>query len=111
MEAGGNAAQAEFTTAPSPPHEGPDVVRVTLTAKGTPIAGAVVTVTFFMPAMPAMGMAAKRTALTLSGQGSGRYEGQVTLESAGTWQVNILAQKDGRTIAARQTSVNAEGGM
>lgn len=109
--AGSNAAQVELTTAPSPLRQGSDIVRVTLTAKGTLVAGALVTVTFFMPAMPAMGMSAKRTTVRLSDHGSGHYEGQINLESAGTWQVSILAQKDGRTIAATQTSVNAEGGM
>jgi Cu(I)/Ag(I) efflux system membrane fusion protein/cobalt-zinc-cadmium efflux system membrane fusion protein len=84
---------------------------VTLTAKGTPVAGAVVSVTFFMPAMPAMGMAAKRTTVTLSDQGNGHYEGQIALESPGTWQVSLVAQKDGRTIATKQTTMNAEGGL
>ena len=33
------------------------------------------------------------------------------LESGGTWQVTIVAQKNGQTLANRQMTVNAEGGM
>jgi Cu(I)/Ag(I) efflux system membrane fusion protein/cobalt-zinc-cadmium efflux system membrane fusion protein len=111
MQVGGAAAEIEIATSPSPPRKGLDTVRVTLTQNRTPVSGAVVSVTFFMPAMPAMGMSAMRSAITLTDRGNGNYEGQVNLGSGGTWQVNVLAQKNGRTIAAKQTSLNAEGGM
>jgi Cu(I)/Ag(I) efflux system membrane fusion protein/cobalt-zinc-cadmium efflux system membrane fusion protein len=52
-----------------------------------------------------------RSAITLADRGNGVYEGQLTLGSGGTWQVSVLAEKDGRTIAAKQTTLNAEGGM
>jgi RND family efflux transporter MFP subunit len=105
-------ANVEFTTAPSPPHKGDNTFRVRLTdSKGTPLAGAQVTVTFFMPAMPAMGMAAMRTASSLNDRGGGIYEGSGKLGSGGSWQVSIVAQKNGQTIATKQTSANAEGGM
>src|ERR1700688_2515301 len=55
-------ANAELTSEPNPPNKGSNVFRVRLTdASGSPISGAEVSVTFFMPAMPAMGMAAMRT--------------------------------------------------
>ena len=113
MSAPSRAPQAtlEFTTRPSPPHKGANTFHVKLTSGGGPVAGAVVTVTFFMPAMPAMGMAAMKTVATLTDKGGGDYEGSGTLESGGTWQVTILAQKNGQTIATRQFSVSAEGGM
>jgi Cu(I)/Ag(I) efflux system membrane fusion protein/cobalt-zinc-cadmium efflux system membrane fusion protein len=111
MRAGGNAIDVEITTAPSPPRKGSDTVRVKLTEKSAPVAGAVVNVTFFMPAMPAMGMSAMRSAITLTDRGNGIYEGQLTLASGGTWQVSVLAEKDGRTVAAKQSTLNAEGGM
>jgi Cu(I)/Ag(I) efflux system membrane fusion protein/cobalt-zinc-cadmium efflux system membrane fusion protein len=78
---------------------------------GAPIAGAQVTVTFYMPAMPAMGMAAMRTVSNLSEKGGGMYEGSGKLESGGTWQVTIVAQKNGQTLASRQLTVNATGGV
>ena len=109
-----NAAQgnADLSSDPAPPHKGSNVFRVKLTdASGSPISGAEVTVTFFMPAMPAMGMAAMRTPVALSDKGNGLYEGSGELGSGGTWQTTILAKKNGQTIASKQLSVNATGGM
>jgi Cu(I)/Ag(I) efflux system membrane fusion protein/cobalt-zinc-cadmium efflux system membrane fusion protein len=106
-----NAANVEFTTAPSPPHKGENTFRVTLSSNGAPVTGAEVAVTFFMPAMPAMGMSAMRMVSKLTDKGGGNYEGQGKLESGGTWQVTIVAQRNGQTIASKALSVNAEGGM
>ena len=109
-----NAPQAnvELTSEPNPPNKGNNTFRVKLTdAGGSPISGAEVSVTFFMPAMPAMGMAAMRTAVALSDKGNGLYEGTGELGSGGTWQVTILARKNGQSIASKQLSVNATGGM
>ncbi len=110
----GNASQGtvEFSSDPATPRKGSNVFRVKLTdASGAPISGAEVSVTFFMPAMPAMGMASMRVPLTLSDKGNGLYEGSGQLESGGTWQVTILAEKNGQLIATKQLSVNATGGM
>jgi len=105
-------ANAALTSQPDPPRKGSNVFRVKLTdAKGAPVAGAQVSVTFFMAAMPAMGMAAMRTDVKCSDKGNGLYEGPGQLGSGGTWQVTITAQKDGQTIASKQFSVNATGGM
>ena len=109
-----NAPQAnvELATDPAPPRKGSNTVRVKLAdATGAPISGAEVSVTFFMPAMPAMGMAAMRTPVTLSDKGNGFYEGQAQLDSGGTWQVTVVAKKNGQTAASKQLSVNATGGM
>src|ERR1700687_100340 len=105
-------ANAELTSDPSPPHKGRNVFRVKLTdPSGAAISGAEVSVIFFMPAMPEMGMAAMRTPVTVSEKGAGIYEASGQLESGGTWQVTILARKDGQTIVSKQLSVNATGGM
>jgi RND family efflux transporter MFP subunit len=102
----------ELSSDPDPPHKGGNVFHVKLTdASGAPISGAEVTVTFFMPAMPAMGMASMRTPVTLSDKSNGLYEGSGQLENGGTWQVTILAKKNGQLIATKQLSVNAAGGM
>ncbi len=112
MNAPAKAATVEFTTEPSPPHKGNNTFRVTLKdGSGAPISGARVNVTFFMPAMPAMGMAAMRTVAKLSDKGGGLYEGSGELESGGTWQVTIVAQKNGQSIGTKALSVNAGGGM
>ena len=105
-------AKAELTTEPDPPRKGGNTFRVKLTdASGAPISGAEVSATFSMPAMPAMGMAAMRTQVPLAEKGSGLYEGPGKLDSGGTWQVTILAKKNGQVVASKQLSVNATGGM
>jgi len=109
-----NAPQVNvaLTTEPSPPRKGSNAIRVKLAdANGAPISGAEVAVTFFMPAMPAMGMAAMRTPVTLSDKGNGLYEGSAQLDSGGTWQVTVVAKKNGQTVARKQLSINATGGM
>jgi RND family efflux transporter MFP subunit len=109
-----NAAQgnADLSSDPTPPHKGSNIFRVKLTdGSGSSISGAEVTVTFFMPAMPEMGMAAMRTPVALSDKGNGLYEGSGELGSGGTWQVTVLAKKNGQSITSKQLSVNATGGM
>jgi RND family efflux transporter MFP subunit len=105
-------AIAELTTDPDPRHKGSTIVRVKLTGQdGKPIPGANVTVTFFMAAMPAMGMASMKTVINTSDKGGGMYEGKGDLGSGGTWQVTIRAQQNGQTIANKQLTLNAPGGM
>jgi RND family efflux transporter MFP subunit len=105
-------AQIELTTQPEPPRKGANTLRVKLTGTDNkPLAGAQVTVTFFMPAMPAMGMAAERAAATLADKGSGLYAGPLQLPSGGTFQVTVVAQRGGQTLATRQLSLDATGGM
>ncbi len=105
-------ANVEMTTDPNPPRKGNNTVRVKLTGQdGIPITGANVTVTFYMAAMPAMGMAAMKTVINATDKGAGMYEGQGDLGSGGTWQVTIRAQQNGQTIANKQLTVNATGGM
>jgi Cu(I)/Ag(I) efflux system membrane fusion protein/cobalt-zinc-cadmium efflux system membrane fusion protein len=112
MNESSTQASAEFTTVPSPPRKGDNTFHVKLTeSNGSPVTGAQVTVTFFMPAMPSMGMAAMRTVANLGDKGGGIYEASGVLESGGTWQVNIVAQKSGLTLVSKQLTVNAEGGM
>ena len=102
----------DFSTEPSPPRRGNNTLRVRLAdASGSPIIGAEVSVVFFMPAMPAMGMAAVRTESRLSETGNGNYQGAGALQSGGTWQVTITARRGGQVIGTRQMSVNATGGM
>jgi RND family efflux transporter MFP subunit len=105
-------AKIEFSSEPSPPHKGSNLFRIHLTGlSGTAISGAQVTVTFYMPAMSAMGMAAMKTSVTLSDKGNGIYEGKGDLGSGGTWQATVLAVQNGQTVGSKQFTVNAEGGM
>jgi Cu(I)/Ag(I) efflux system membrane fusion protein/cobalt-zinc-cadmium efflux system membrane fusion protein len=102
----------DFSSEPSPPRKGANTVRVTLTGSdGRPLQGAEVTAVFFLPAMPAMGMAAERDAATLTDKGNGLYEGWLQLSTGGTWQVTVTAQRGGQTVGTKQLSVTATGGM
>lgn len=59
-----------LTMEPSPAQKGSNTVRVKLTdSAGQPITGAEVTATFFMPAMPAMNMAAMKTVIKGANKG------------------------------------------
>lgn len=112
MNAPQGQATIDFSSNPTTPHKGSNIFRVKLTgANGAPMTAAQVTVTFFMPAMPAMGMAAMRGVATLSDKGSGIYEGPGQLQSGGTWQVTVVATKNAQTVAQKQFSITAEGGM
>ncbi|MGI9071418.1 MAG: FixH family protein [Bryobacteraceae bacterium] len=102
----------DFTTDPNPPHKGTNTFRIKLTESGgKPVDGADISVTFFMPAMPAMGMAAMTTKAKLNSQGNGIYQGTGALQSGGAWQVTITVQKNGQTLGTKQLRVNATGGM
>ncbi len=109
-----NAPQGnvDLSSEPNPPRKGDNLFRAKLTdAGGASISGAEVSVTYFMPAMPAMGMAAMRMPVILNDRGNGLYEGSGKLESGGNWQVTISAKKNGQLIVSKQLSMNATGGM
>lgn len=102
----------EMTTEPSTPQKGKNIVRIKLTgADGKPVDGVQVSAMFFIPAMPAMGMAAEHSAAALSAKGQGIYEGPLELDSGGTWQVTVTVQRDGAIIATTKLTVDATGGM
>ncbi|HVZ83760.1 MAG TPA: FixH family protein [Terracidiphilus sp.] len=104
--------QVELSTQPSPLRKGDNIVRVRLTgADGKPVADAQVSVSFYMPAMPAMGMAAMQATAALSAKGDGQYEGPLTLGSGGTWRVTVTALRNGQTVAMKQLTLDAAGGM
>lgn len=104
-------AALELSADPTPLQTGSNRLRVTLTgANGAAVVGAKVIATFLMPGMPAMGMPAKRASAALADRGGGAYQGTIELPSAGTWQVSLVAQKNGATIATRQLSIDAAEG-
>src|SRR5690348_7337494 len=104
-------AQIEFSTDPATLHKGRNEYRVKLTASdGSPITGAQVSVRSFMPGMPDMGMPAMNVVSELRENG-GIYQGQVNLETGGTWQITVRASRNGTVLATKQLSINAEGGM
>jgi len=112
MDQTSQQAEAELSSDPDPPHTGANTFRVKLTTlDGEPISGAQVTVTFFMPAMSAMGMAEMKVPVSLEDKGNGTYEGRGELGSGGTWQVTIVARQNGQVLVDRQMTMSATGGM
>jgi Cu(I)/Ag(I) efflux system membrane fusion protein/cobalt-zinc-cadmium efflux system membrane fusion protein len=104
--------EVAFSTTPSPPRKGENQFQVRLTDRqGRPVSGAEVTVVFYMPAMPAMGMSAMTAKSELRSSGAGIYTGSGVLGSGGTWQVTITVRRGGTVEATRQISVMASGGM
>jgi Cu(I)/Ag(I) efflux system membrane fusion protein/cobalt-zinc-cadmium efflux system membrane fusion protein len=102
----------DFATQPSPPRKGANTILVKLSrTDGKPVTGVQAIATFFMPAMPAMGMAAQHASAALADRGNGNYEASVQLDVGGTWQVTIAVQRGGKTIATKTISMNATGGM
>jgi Cu(I)/Ag(I) efflux system membrane fusion protein/cobalt-zinc-cadmium efflux system membrane fusion protein len=102
-------AQIQFRSAPTPPRMRGTNLFVTLTdTAGSPISDAAVRVVFFMPSMPAMGMAAIREEAQLNPSGGGVYQGQIRLQSPGTWQVTITAERGGTLLGTQQLSVTAQ---
>jgi Cu(I)/Ag(I) efflux system membrane fusion protein/cobalt-zinc-cadmium efflux system membrane fusion protein len=73
--------------------------------------GAQVSVTFYMAAMPSMGMAALKAQSNLKDEGDGTYTGSIDLQSGGTWQVTVASTKDGQAIAGKQLNVSVSGPM
>lgn len=102
----------DLSTQPDPPRKGKNTLHVTLTgADGKPVAGAQVTIEFFMPAMPAMGMAAQRAATSLAQASNGTYQGSLDLPSEGTWQATVTVKQGAQTLGTKQLSLEVAGGM
>jgi len=101
-----------FMTNPNPVHKGSNAITVKVTgANGQPVIGAQVTVTFLLPAMPAMGMGAVTNSFPLTQKSPGVYDGTGMLESGGTWQVTVTVKQGAQIIGTKQLRVSAEGGM
>ena len=110
--ASGAHIEIDLSTQPSPLQKGANKVQVKLNSgDGKGLQGAQVSAVFFMPAMPAMGMAAQHAATGLTEKDNGVFEGPVQLSSGGTYQVTITVQRGGQTLATKQFSLTATGGM
>lgn len=98
-----------FAVEPNPPKGGTEnmfhVSVVDENGKGVPDAD--VTVTFIMPAMPAMGMPEMRNSFKLP-YTQGMYMGKVNIATAGSWNVVVEAKRNGQVVATYRTRLNAE---
>ena len=111
-QAQGPSVTADLSTNPSPPGRGKNTLTVILKdGTGKPLVGAQVAVTFYMAAMPSMGMAALKAQANLTEEGNGSYTGSIDLQSGGTWQVTVAATKEGQAIAGKQLNMSVSGPM
>lgn len=111
-QAQGPSVGVDLATDPSPPVRGKNKLTATLKdGTGKPLVGAQVSVTYYMAAMPAMGMAALKVRANLTDEGDGTYTGSIDLQSGGTWQVTIAVTKNGQAVAGRQLNVSVSGPM
>lgn len=105
----GPQLQIELRTDPSPPRAGRNSLTVTVSdSAGKPVADAAVKVVFFMPAMPAMGMAAVRSEALLRSAGAGSYQGEIAVPTPGTWQVSVTVEKGGAVLGSRQLTLSVQ---
>jgi RND family efflux transporter MFP subunit len=106
-----SAAKIDFHSDADPVKAGADnLFHVKLTdASGKPIQDARVTVTFIMPAMPAMGMAEMKRSFELPWMADHQmYMGNGQPPTAGSWTVLVEARKNGGVIASFHTHLGAK---
>jgi RND family efflux transporter MFP subunit len=98
-----------FAVEPNPPTGAAEnIFHVTVADEnGKEVPDAEVTVTFIMPAMPAMGMAEMRNSFKLP-YAQGMYMGKGNVQTAGSWNVVVEAKRNGQLIATYRTRLNAE---
>lgn len=98
-----------FAVEPNPPKSAAEnLFHVSvLDENGKPVPDAEVTVTFIMPAMPAMGMPEMRSSFKLP-YSQGMYMGKGDMGMAGSWNVVVEAKRNGQTVATYRTRLNAE---
>jgi hypothetical protein len=96
-------ANIDLSLGPNPPQKGNNSIHAKVTdSTGALVTGAAVTVTFYLPGMPAMGMAAAEVTNKLSEKGNGVYEGDAKLDADGVWQVTVTVEKNGQTLATKR---------
>jgi RND family efflux transporter MFP subunit len=98
-----------FRSQPDPPHTGDNDLEVAVKdGQGQPVTDATVEVTFFMPAMPSMGMPAMRSAATLLHGGAGVYRAVGKVLSPGRWDVTVAVTRAGQRAGTKKFSIVAQ---
>jgi nitrogen fixation protein FixH len=101
-------AEITFKSDPETPKIGDNTFEVMVMQDGKPVDDAQVSVEFHMAAMPQMNMAEMRTQADLKPVGSGMYRGTGQMMMAGTWDVTVMAMRNGQEIAAKKLTVTAK---
>jgi membrane fusion protein, copper/silver efflux system len=103
------SGKVTFAVEPNPPKGGTENMfhASVVDENGEPVSDAEVTVTFIMPAMPAMGMPEMKNSFKLP-YAQGMYTGKGNIATAGSWNVVVDAKRNGRIVATYRTRLNAE---
>ena len=103
------SAKITFAVQPNPPKGATEnMFHVSVVDEnGKEVPEAEVTVTFIMPAMPAMSMPEMRNSFKLP-YVQGMYMGKGNIPTAGSWNVVVEAKRNGQVIATYRTRLNAE---
>jgi hypothetical protein len=98
----------DYNARPNPPREGNNDVQVTVkNPDGSPVPNAEVSVTYYMPAMPAMNMPEMKDAFPLAHRADGTYSGTVRLSMGGTWQVTVAVAQGGEQLGKKRFTIIA----
>ena len=76
--------------------------------QGKPVDGADVSVSLYMPAMPAMKMPEMRNEVKLKGAGNGRYTGAGQVMMAGQWTATVSVKQNGKEIGQQKVTLTAK---
>ena len=101
-------AEITFKSDPETPKLGDNSFEVMVMQDGKPVNDAQVSVEFFMAAMPAMKMPEMRTKTDLTPAGNGMYKGSGQVAMAGSWNVTVMAMKNGQEIGSKKLTVAAK---
>jgi hypothetical protein len=104
----GGAVDITLKTEPEPAKRGDNTFEAMVMQNGKPVDDAVVSVEIFMPAMPAMKMAAMKTTAELKPAGNGVYRGTGQVMMAGNWEVTVMAMRNGQEIGRKKLTVAAK---
>jgi hypothetical protein len=110
VQAAGAAAapqiRVDVTTRPSPAKVGKNKMQVkAMDAGGNAIEDAEVEVRIFMPQMGAM--APMEAKATLKHEGGGRYEGEIDIPMAWSWETTVTVRKGGQVLGTAMTTITA----
>lgn len=98
--------RVEVATSPTPAKVGKNDVTVTVAdPAGKPVEDAEVEVRLFMPQMGAM--APMEAKATLKHEGAGRYEGEVEIPMAWSWETTVTVRKGGQVLGTAMTTITA----
>ena len=79
-----------------------------MTQGGQPVTDADVSVTLYMPPMPAMNMPEMRNSVPLKHDAGGRYRGAGSVMMAGGWDVTVMVMRGGQEIGTRKFTITAK---